>query len=83
DGHVSGKWSILRECFNKQMKKSKQGTVSNWEHYNRLLFLSPEVMSAWKFDDLSGDNQQTPVSTSAADVSVDMQKQLSKFIGLV
>uniref|UniRef100_A0A158PA31 MADF domain-containing protein n=1 Tax=Angiostrongylus cantonensis TaxID=6313 RepID=A0A158PA31_ANGCA len=82
-GHVSGKWSILRECFNKQMKKSKQGTVSNWEHYNRLLFLSPEVMSAWKFDDLSGDNQQTPVSTSAADVSVDMQKQLSKFIGLV
>ncbi|VDM52192.1 unnamed protein product [Angiostrongylus costaricensis] len=83
EGHVSGKWSILRECFNKQMKKSKQGAVSNWEHYNRLLFLSPEVMSAWKFDDLSGENQQTPVSTSATDVSVDVQNQFSKFLGLV
>ncbi|KJH52817.1 hypothetical protein DICVIV_01024 [Dictyocaulus viviparus] len=83
EDHVSGKWSILRECFNKQMKKSRQGTTSNWEHYNRLLFLSPEVISACRFDDLNGDNSSTVVSTSSADVAVDVQSQIHKILGFV
>ncbi|KAJ1347060.1 hypothetical protein KIN20_002011 [Parelaphostrongylus tenuis] len=77
EGHVSGKWSILRECFNKQLKKSKQGAVSSWEHYNRLLFLSPESMSLWKYEDSSGDkNQTTTTSTSSVNVPVTVKDKI-------
>lgn len=44
---------MLCESFNEEMKKVKEGGSSNWEYYQRLLFLSPEVMAACRFVEMN------------------------------
>uniref|UniRef100_A0A1I7X712 MADF domain-containing protein n=1 Tax=Heterorhabditis bacteriophora TaxID=37862 RepID=A0A1I7X712_HETBA len=85
EDHVSGKWSILRECFNKQLKKVRGGGVSGWEHYARLVFLTPEVMSACRFDDLEAESHGTSNVdiVNSNGIGLDIQSQLEKMLGYV
>lgn len=79
---VVEKWSMLCESFNEEMKKVKEGGSSNWEYYQRLLFLSPEVMAACSFVEMNADNQAA-LTSQPNDVTVDVEAQIHKILGYV
>uniref|UniRef100_A0A7I4YJR7 MADF domain-containing protein n=1 Tax=Haemonchus contortus TaxID=6289 RepID=A0A7I4YJR7_HAECO len=64
------KWNALQDRFNEELVKAKQGEVSGWEFYQRMLFLTPEVLSACRFDDLNR-GIQSPMVTNYIAKAVD------------
>ncbi|PIO70237.1 hypothetical protein TELCIR_07917 [Teladorsagia circumcincta] len=74
------KWRSLYERFNDELVKARQGQLSDWEFYQRMLFLSPEVLSACRFDDLN-EGTQPPVVMSSVAKAVD--ENIRKILGYV
>ncbi|KAK6059375.1 hypothetical protein COOONC_02996 [Cooperia oncophora] len=74
------KWRALKGQFDDEMTKARQGEVSGWEFYQRMLFLSPEVLSACRFDDLNG-GIVPPVLTTSVAKAVDAN--IRKILGYV
>ncbi|KAK5979059.1 MADF domain-containing protein, partial [Trichostrongylus colubriformis] len=79
---VLEKWRALHERFNHEHAKAEVGEVSSWEFYPRMLFLTPGVLSACRFDDLNGGIQPSrPVITSSITKAVDAN--IRKILGYV
>ncbi|EYB84610.1 hypothetical protein Y032_0313g2185 [Ancylostoma ceylanicum] len=78
---ISAKWSALRDGFELPFKKSKHEGSNNCEHNQSLLFLTPEVMSACRFDDLTRGSET--VTTSTAEIPTDVQSQIHKILGYI
>ncbi|KAL6738884.1 hypothetical protein Aduo_012382 [Ancylostoma duodenale] len=78
---ISAKWSALRDSFELQLKNMKQEGSADGEQNQRLLFLTPEVMSACRFDDLTRGSEV--VTTSTAEIPTDVQSQIHKILGYV
>ncbi|KAK6012307.1 hypothetical protein OSTOST_22547, partial [Ostertagia ostertagi] len=74
------KWRALYERFNDELVKTRKGESSNWEFYQRMVFLSPEVLSACRFDDLNGGTQQPVVMSSVAKA---VDANIRKILGYV
>ncbi|KAK6747110.1 hypothetical protein RB195_000376 [Necator americanus] len=81
EDHVSEKWKQLCDSFNQELKKMKQEGNNSAEHHHRLHFLTPEVMSTSKFEDLA--NGHEALATSSADLSIDVQSQINKILGCI
>ncbi|CAI4229544.1 unnamed protein product [Auanema sp. JU1783] len=69
EDHIAGKWSLLRECFNKQHKKLKTNGATGWEFYESMAFLTPQVMNACRFDDIGDTEIMVLTSPNAATAS--------------
>ncbi|ETN76091.1 hypothetical protein NECAME_11937 [Necator americanus] len=81
EDHVSERWKQLCDSFNQELKKMKQEGNNSADHHHRLHFLTPEVMSTSKFEDLA--NGQEALATSSADLSIDVQSQINKILGCI
>ncbi|KHJ89801.1 hypothetical protein OESDEN_10365 [Oesophagostomum dentatum] len=71
---VFKKWSSLRDSF-QLFSEANQEERNSWEYYKRLMFLTPEVMSACRFDG------EGAVAASSANISLDLQSQINKLFG--